>query len=146
MLDAARDLYQDTILDRGRTPRHGRRLEVFDADAREVNPLCGDRCHVFLRRDASARVEAVGFEARGCAISVASADLMADTTAGLDEAGVRELRAAVQTLVRTGAADDAPDALQPLAALHAYPSRIKCAMLPWDALLAALHGPQERTQ
>ncbi len=44
-------------------------------------------------------------------------------------------------MVRTG---DCPDcapalaALQPLSGVHDYPSRLKCATLPWDALLAAL--------
>ena len=141
MLDAARDLYQETILERGRRPLHGRRLEVFDGDARGHNPLCGDRCHVFVRRDGARRVEAVGFEARGCAISIASADLMAEVAHGLDAAAIGTLARAVETLARTGAAP-APAALLPLAGLHAYPSRLKCAMLPWSALVAALDGEE----
>ena len=141
MLDSARDLYQDAILERGRAPRHGRRLEVFDADARGHNPLCGDRCHVFVRRDDCSRIAAVGFEARGCAISIASADLMADAAAGLDAEAVRALADTVETMARTGAAS-APAALLPLAGLHAYPSRLKCAMLPWSALVAALDGQE----
>ncbi len=30
------------------------------------------------------------------------------------------------------------DALRPLAGVHEFQSRLKCATLPWDALLAAL--------
>jgi hypothetical protein len=33
-----------------------------------------------------------------------------------------------------------PDALAPLAAVHAYPSRIRCATLPWTTLEAVLDG------
>jgi nitrogen fixation NifU-like protein len=35
--------------------------------------------------------------------------------------------------------------LQPLAAVHAYPSRVKCATLPWHALIAALDGAGQAT-
>lgn len=142
ILDAARDLYQATILDRGRQPRHGRRLDVFDASARGHNALCGDRCEVFVRRDAHGDIADIGFEARGCAISIASADLMAEVAVGHGADGVRRLSDALASLAETGAGD-APDALQPFAGLHAYKSRIKCAMLPWHALRAALDGKEE---
>ncbi len=153
MLDGASELYQAVILDRGRQPRHGRRLDVFDAEARGHNALCGDRCHVFVRRADDGRVAAIGFEARGCAISIASADLMAEATLGLDADGVRRLAGTLAALARTGpgvgvgvGAGDAPAALLPLAGLHAYPSRIKCAMLPWDALCSALDGARDGQQ
>ena len=141
MFDGARDLYQETILQRSRAPRHGRKLDVFDASARDVNALCGDRCEVFVRRSGDGVAE-IGFEARGCAISVASADLMAETASGLDRSRIVTLRDAVEMLARTGA-QDVPEPLRPLGGLHAYPSRIKCAMLPWSALVAALDGGQE---
>jgi nitrogen fixation NifU-like protein len=49
-------------------------------------------------------------------------------------------------LVRTGrsaAGDPALEALRPLSGVSEYPSRIKCATLPWAALLAALNGDTE---
>ena len=33
--------------------------------------------------------------------------------------------------------------LKPLAGVHEFPSRVKCATLPWNALLAALDGVKE---
>ncbi len=80
--DDLRDLYQEVILDHGRRPRHARRLEAFDAAAKGDNPMCGDRVEVFVRRAPDGTIAETGFEARGCAISVASADLMAETVAG----------------------------------------------------------------
>lgn len=144
MFDDLRDLYQETILDRSRHPRHGKRLAAFDASARGDNPMCGDRCTVFVRRDADRRIAELGFEARGCAISVASADLMADAVAGLDDAGAHALAQDFTRLARTGEADDPTlEPLLPLAGVHEYPSRVKCATLPWHALLAALDGEKE---
>jgi len=140
--DDLRDLYQEVILDHGRKPRHARRLEVFDATAKGDNPMCGDRVQVWVRRDGEAIGEAA-FEARGCAISIASADLMAEAVAGRTADEARAMFAAFREMARTGeaAAGDASMArLRPLAGVHEYPSRVKCATLPWHALLAALDG------
>lgn len=144
-----RDLYQEVILDHGRKPRHGKRLDAFDATAKGDNPMCGDRVQVWLKRD-DGKIADVGFEARGCAISVASADLMAETVKGRDAASAKALFETFRELVKTGscphcdAALAAPmERLAPLAGVHEYPSRVKCATLPWHALVAALDGSKE---
>lgn len=144
MFDDLRDLYQETILERGRRPRHALRLAVFDATAKGDNPMCGDRCQVWVKRATDGSIGAVGFEARGCAISVASADLMTEAVQGLDADAARLLSERFRVLATTGVADDpALDTLRPLAGVHEYPSRVKCATLPWHALVAALNERQE---
>ncbi len=144
MFDDLRDLYQETILERSRHPRHGKRLAAFDASARGNNPMCGDRCQVFVRRDSDGRIAEIGFEARGCAISLASADLMADAALGLDAEQARRLSQRFQALARSGDGDGEELAsLLPLGGVHEYPSRVKCATLPWHALIAALDGDKE---
>jgi nitrogen fixation NifU-like protein len=138
MFEDLRELYQDAIMQRGKSPKHGTRLAVFDADAKGDNPMCGDRVHVFLRHEGDIVAE-LGFEARGCAISIASADLMAEAVAGQSDARIAEIIAAVNDAVRTGELPDpALVALKPLAAVHEARSRIKCATLPWGALQSAL--------
>jgi nitrogen fixation NifU-like protein len=142
MFDEVSDLYQAVILDRGRAPRHMRRLDVFDAAAKGDNPMCGDRVEVRVRCD-DGRIAETGFEARGCAISIASADLMAEAVAGRSPDEVRALSTQFRAMVRTGECPDCGEAMQALRSLsgvHEYPSRVKCATLPWDALLAALEG------
>jgi nitrogen fixation NifU-like protein len=147
--DDLRDLYQEVILDHGRKPRHGKRLDVFDASARGDNPMCGDRIEVFVRRDGET-VAQTGFEARGCAISVASADLMAESVAGRSAQDIGKMFARFRELATTGVcpdcdSDPAMERLLPLAGVHEYPSRVKCATLPWHALLAALEGEGKAT-
>jgi len=138
MFEDLRDLYQDVILDRGRTPRRGQRLAVFDADAKGDNPMCGDRVHVFARHD-DGRIAELGFVARGCAVSVASADLMAEAVIGLSDADAIALGERFAVMARQGETDDPTLAtLRPLSGVSAYTSRIKCATLPWAALRAAL--------
>ena len=148
--DDLRDLYQETILDHGRSPRHGHKLDVFDATAKGDNPMCGDRVQVWVKFTPEGTIANTGFEARGCAISVASADLMAETVEGRNKADTRALFVAFRDLVRTGScpACDAAlaeplERLAPLSGVHEYPSRVKCATLPWHALIAALDGGKE---
>ena len=143
MFDDLRDLYQEVILDHGRRPRHGSRLAAYDATARGDNPMCGDRVQVFVRHDDQGRIAEAGFEARGCAISIASADLMAETVTGRSNAEARALATQFRDMARTGEAgseDAAMERLRPLAGVHEFPSRVKCATLAWHALLAALDG------
>lgn len=147
--DDLRDLYQEVILDHGRRPRHGQRLEVSDATADGDNPMCGDRVKVWIKRDDDT-LSRVGFEARGCAISIASADLMAETVQGRTTDGARALFTAFREMARTGrcptcdaALAEPIERLAPLSGVHEYPSRVKCATLPWHALIAALDGAKE---
>ncbi len=145
------DLYQEVILDHGRKPRHGQRLEAFDVTAKGDNPMCGDRIQVWVGLD-NETIRDVGFEARGCAISVASADLMAEAVQGRGLADTKALFGAFRDMVKTGSCPHcdpglaAPlERLAPLSGVHEYPSRVKCATLPWHALIAALDGGKEAT-
>ena len=145
--DDVRDLYQDVILDRGRNPRHMFRMDPFDACAHGDNPMCGDQVEVRLKFAPGGHVQEAAFEARGCAISLASADLMAEAVRGRDDAQIRELAQSFSALVKTGEApnsDPLLEKLKPLSGVFEYPSRIKCATLPWSALIAALDHGQEK--
>jgi nitrogen fixation NifU-like protein len=150
--DDLRDLYQEVILDHGRRPRHAWRLEAFDATAKGDNPMCGDRVQVYVKFGPDQSIAEATFEGRGCAISIASADLMAETVAGRSKTDVRALFEALRQMATTGecpacggALEDAVERLQPLAGVHEYPSRVKCATLPWHALIAAMEGAKEAT-
>lgn len=145
MFDDLRDLYSAEIRAHGRQPRHARRLADADATARGDNPMCGDRVQVWLRRDGDAVAE-LGFEARGCELTVASADLMCEAVSGRTADEVRALSDRVAEMARTGrceACDAGLDRLRPLSAVHEYPSRVRCVTLPWSALVAALDGAKE---
>jgi len=144
--DEVRELYQEVILDRGRKPRHGQRLAAFDATAKGDNPMCGDRVQVWVKFDGGDTISETGFEARGCAISIASADLMAEAVKGRGKADTKALFDSFVTMVRTGVCpehDTVMEQLAPLSGVHEYPSRVKCATLPWHALNAALEGTRE---
>ena len=135
------ELYQQVILDHNRKPRNFRALPQATHHAEGVNPLCGDAVRVELRVDADV-IREIGFQGSGCAISKASASMM---TASLQGKTVDEAEAAFARfhamVTRPAAAPDAAEALGKLAVfagVREFPSRIKCATLPWHTVHAAL--------
>lgn len=141
------DLYDGVILDRSRAPRHRRRLEPADAVGQGDNALCGDKVEVRVRRSGDGRLQDVAFEGRGCALSIASADLMAELLHDRDPADVRPLYDHLCAMLRDGRCAEAGpelDSLHPFVGVHEYPSRIKCVTLPWRALISALETQGDR--
>lgn len=140
MLDDLNDLYQQVILDHSRSPRNFRVLPDADRTAQGHNPLCGDNVTVYLKLEGD-RIGDIAFQGSGCAISKASASILTEALKGrrLDE--VKPLFDRVHQLVTTGeGADRAPGKLAVFAGVHKFPARVKCAILPWHAALAALEG------
>jgi len=136
MIADSDQLYQHIVMDRVRNPRRAGRPEKFDAEAEGNNPLCGDRIHVYFDRDGSR----ISHESQGCAIMIASAELMADAVAGKNAAEIPQLRAEFEAVVSTGTENPALGNLNALANLSEYRSRISCATLPWAILGLALEG------
>jgi nitrogen fixation protein NifU and related proteins len=134
-----RDLYRDVILDHNRHPRNFGRLEHPDAQAEGHNPLCGDRLTLAVRL-AGDRIEDIRFEARGCAISRASASLMSEAVKGKDRAAIQALFESVHTLLTDQNAVPAAGLgkLAALSGVREFPARVKCASLCWHTLNAAL--------
>ena len=144
MCDALLDLYQRVILDHGKAPRNFRRLEVPDATARGDNPMCGDRVELFLALDGD-RIAEAAFVGRGCAVSIASASMLTEAVPGLDREAACAMAGRFRAMARSGEVpDDSGFAgLAALSGVHEFPSRVKCATLPWVALEAALAGGKE---
>ncbi len=135
----AADLYQTALLARSRQPLHAGRPSRYDAQARRDNPLCGDRIAVFVRLGADDTVAEVRFEAKGCAVFTASADLMAEAVTGYRRGEAAAVCAAFLAFARGGQEElPQPALLAPLAQVRAYAARLSCATLPWKALAAAL--------
>mgnify|MGYP000339064664 CR=1 FL=1 len=110
-----RDLYQEIILDHNRRPRNYRCPADANREAHGDNPLCGDRVTVYLTLKDGV-VRDVGFQGRGCAISMASASLLTELLKGRTEAEARALfRRFHETMTGEGLPED-PSPL--LAGLH----------------------------
>jgi nitrogen fixation protein NifU and related proteins len=133
------ELYQQIIIDHSRHPRNfGRLAGAQQADG--DNPLCGDRVTVYVHLSGGA-VVASAFEGAGCAICIASASLMTESVRSRTIAEVEALGERVRELVTAKPESplDDRDPLSPLAGVRRFPIRAKCALLPWQALRAAVH-------
>lgn len=119
------DLYREQILDRFKNPRNRGTLEPADISYADENPLCGDHIRLDLRLDAEQRVTEVRFSGHGCAISQASADLLADEIRG-------------QTLDNLRHFDK--EHLLDLLGIELSPMRLKCALLSLKVLKAGAYG------
>ena len=133
------DLYREIILRHYQSPSHRGRLADADAEAFAQNPLCGDEMRISARID-DGSIADLAFEARGCSISQASADMMADAVTGRALDFASELAASFKSMM-SEPDGEAAESLGDLAALRhvkKYPVRVKCALLPWSTLLEAL--------
>ena len=135
------DLYREIILDHYRRPRHKHAVAPADRSVEANNPLCGDEIDLTLRFDGDDIAE-IGFEGRGCSISQASASMLCEAVAGLPADDARALAHRFRDML-TGEGDDSDIGdLEALSGVRAYPMRVKCATLAWNALLQALDSDE----
>lgn len=139
-----RELYQEYVLDHGRRPRNFRFPEGATHSADGYNPLCGDKITVKVVVDGD-RIEDIGFQGAGCAISTASASTMTEIVKGKTVREARDLFGAFLAMVKgEGEPDyDALDTLAVFAGVAEFPMRVKCATLAWHTLSSALEGKDE---
>jgi nitrogen fixation NifU-like protein len=142
MIDDLNDLYQQVILDHCKRPRNFREMESATCTAQGQNPLCGDQLKLFLRQSGDV-VEEITFVGSGCCISKASASLLTEAVKGRTRAEVRQLFDQVHEMVTTGRSPGEVGKLAVFAGVHKFPARVKCAILPWHAVLAALEGSSQ---
>ena len=134
------ELYQEILLQHSRRPRNHGPLENPTHRAEGHNALCGDELSVELRI-VDDKLEAVRFQASACAICTASGSLMTGAVTGLKTDEATALAGDFRKLATTGEVAPAIEsltALRALGAVHRFPQRVKCAMLAWETLNAAI--------
>jgi nitrogen fixation protein NifU and related proteins len=135
-------LYQEVILDHNKKPRNYGTLAQPSHHAEGHNPLCGDHISVDLQLGGDT-IDQIAFHGESCAICKASASMMTAAVKGKtrDEADAltHEFLA-----MATGKLDlSQPNQIGRLAVfagVRDLPTRVKCAILPWHTLLAAVHS------
>ena len=95
-----KQLYQDIILEHGKSPRNLGKCEGYNHDAKGYNPLCGDKVHVYLKLDSKKKVESLTFEGDGCAISLASASIMTESVKGKTFDETKEIMNAFLNMIK----------------------------------------------
>jgi nitrogen fixation NifU-like protein len=139
-------LYRTTVLEHSRHPRNFRRSPGANRQATGHNPLCGDKLSLYLELGDDEVIRDAAFEATGCAISLASASMLTDQVRGRSAAGALQLAASVAGMFADPPGPAPPGDVAALAGVRDYPSRVRCATLPWRTLEAALRRePAEAT-
>lgn len=122
------DLYRELIIERYKNPRMQGSLDPHDFTYEDDNPLCGDRIRIDIRVDDKGIVTEAAFSGEGCAISLASADLLLESIIGKSLDDVKSL--------------SKEDILE-LLGIQLGPVRLKCALLSLKVLKAGVYGLEE---
>ena len=119
------DFYRELIIDRYKNPRMQGTLDPHDYSYQDDNPLCGDEIRIDLRVDEKGIVTEAAFSGKGCAISIASADLLTESIMGKSLEEIRSL--------------SKEDIIEMLG-IELGPVRLKCALLFLKVLKAGVYG------
>jgi nitrogen fixation protein NifU and related proteins len=106
------------------------------------NPLCGDQLQLFLAMEGDT-IKDISFTGSGCCISKASASLLTDYAKGKKKGEVEQMFGQVHEMVMSGKVNGDVGKLAVFAGVHKYPARVKCAILAWHAVMAALKGDSQ---
>lgn len=138
-----RELYQEIIVDHGRHPRNVGSLPNANHCKAGHNPLCGDKITLYII-ERNKVIEDIRFEGSGCAISVASASLMIEAVKGKTLAEADHLFEHFHHLVTEGKEPHTEmGKLAAFGGVAEFPVRVKCAILAWHTLKAALSNNPE---
>ncbi len=136
------ELYTEIITQYSRSQKHRHPLENPDVTMRGVNPSCGDDIRLELNVNDGV-LKKVALSGSGCAISEASAAIMADLTEGKTTEEVRHLiKTFIGMIQKTVTDAEELEALEDAMAfqnISNMPARVKCAVLAWHTLEEALN-------
>lgn len=132
-------IYTDLLLRHSRHPMGAIALSPDQAQSTLSNPVCGDEIRLRLIWDtATGRLLRFEHETRGCAVCRASASLAAQLLPGHTPDEIRQLADTFRTALTTDDFTALPPDYRLFQNLRQYPSRLHCALLPWQALSPAL--------
>ena len=121
-------------------------LDDFTHEHEGINPSCGDEMVLRLRLSADGEtIEEAAFTGQGCAVSQASADIMAELITGETVEEAKRLAELFLKMIRGEASDDELEDLGEAAQLKSIslmPARVKCAELGWRTFLTIMEDVQ----
>jgi len=145
-----KQLYQDIILEHGKSPRNFGKCNGYSHQAKGHNPLCGDQVQIYLKIDKEKKVEDLTFEGSGCAISMASTSIMTELVKGKSFDVAKNIINLFLNMIKNTSDikskyldEDQKTKIMSLSGVKQYPMRVKCATLAWHTLNSAMEGKKE---
>ncbi len=132
------NLYNAAFMDHVAHPDYKYQMDNPTHTHEGVNPSCGDDLVFSVKIGSDGVIEEAAYQGSGCAISQASADMMADLITDKTPQQAIELCRLFMDMVRGTEADPDKLALLEDAAslkdISHMPARVKCAELAWHTL------------
>lgn len=136
------NIYTAALMQHNSHPDYKYEMEGCTCSHEGVNPSCGDELTLQLRIEDGV-IEEASFVGSGCAVSQASADMMADLITGGTVEEAKRLVGLFLGMIKGEALSEEDkedlDEAAELESISRMPARVKCAELAWrtlDKLLA----------
>ena len=133
------NVYTAALMEHNAHPDYKFELEDFTHEHEGINPSCGDEMVLRLRLSGDGKtIEEVAFTGQGCAVSQASADIMADLITGESVEEAKRLSGLFIRMIQGEELSDEEqedlDEAYELESISRMPARVKCAELAWRTL------------
>jgi len=132
------EIYKQVIIENTKEKEHKKEIEGIEKEG--VNPSCGDELKIYVKMDEdNIIIEEISFTGRGCAISEASANIMAEILKGKTKEEAKKIITTFFDMIKLNEIDD-EKLIEVLGDAYAFkniaymPSRVKCAFLSWKTL------------
>ncbi|MDO8609475.1 MAG: iron-sulfur cluster assembly scaffold protein [bacterium] len=112
-------IYQEILLDHYKNPKNKGRLSKLTKSVTVHNPLCGDEIIMDILFDQDEKVKSIAFSGKGCVISQATASQLTELAKNQSKDQLRKLDR---------------NYIINLLGIELGPNRLKCALLPLEAL------------
>ena len=132
------EIYKQVIIENTKEKEHKKEIEGISKEG--VNPSCGDELKIYVKMDATKSIiDEISFTGRGCAISEAAANIMAEILKGKTKEEDKKIITTFFDMIKLNETDD-EKLMEILGDAYAFknisymPSRVKCAFLSWKTL------------
>ena len=132
------EIYKQVIIENTKEKEHKKEIEGIEKEG--VNPSCGDELKIYVKMDKdNIIIEEISFTGRGCAISEASANIMAEILKGKTKKEAKKIINMFFDMIKLNETDD-EKLMEILGDAYAFknisymPARVKCAFLGWKTL------------
>jgi nitrogen fixation protein NifU and related proteins len=129
------EIYSKKLKEHYEKPRNYGPLDAATSNASMSNPLCGDQVFVHIR-SFGGKVRQLSYEGHLCAVSLASASMMSTAVKDKSSAEIKKLIEIFEAMMK-GNDSVSLGELDALRSVRRYRVRVRCALLPWEALRKA---------
>ena len=148
MASTASSIYSAALMDHNNHPDYKYELEDATHSHDGINASCGDELTLYLRIDDEEDViEEASFTGHGCAISQASADMMAGLLEGETIEEAKRLSGLFIGMIQGNELSEEDeedlDEAAELQSISRMPARVKCAELAWRTLNGILSAREK---